>query len=43
MLSMLVTAAVLNKGTVARERQFLNILDIFVTATVLNSGTMARE
>ena len=39
MLFILVTAAVLNSGTVVKDGQLLNILPILVTAAVLNSGT----
>ena len=35
MLVMFVTAAVLNKGAITRERQFINMLLVFVTAEVL--------
>ena len=40
---MLVTAAVLNNGTVVSEKQPGNILLMFVTAAVSNNGTVARE
>jgi hypothetical protein len=32
---MFVTAAVLNKGAITREEQFINMLLVFVTAEVL--------
>ena len=40
---MLVTAAVLNNGTVVSEEQFWNMIDMFVTAAVLNNGTVVSE
>ena len=40
---MVVTAAVLNSGTVVRDLQPLNIKFMLVTAAVLNSGTVVRE
>ena len=43
MLDIVVTAAVLNSGTLLRERQLKNILLILATDAVLNSGTVSRE
>ena len=40
---MLVTAAVLNSGTVCNEVQLENIEDMVVTAAVLNSGTVCND
>ena len=41
-LPILVTFAVLNKGTDCKTKQPLNILDMLVTAAVLNRGTVVR-
>ncbi len=42
MLAILVTAAVLNSGTVVKDWQPLNILLILVTVAVLNNGTVVN-
>ena len=40
MVAMLITAAVLNSGTLSREMQLLNIELMSVADAVLNSGTV---